>query len=196
MPTGYTAIIEEKEDLTFEEFALKCANIDTYDSRREADLSYHQQNLEDLSRKLIDISRMTHVEIEREAELKQWWLKKKYDEAMLNYEKLSARYARMRAKVEAWTPPTSKHQNLKKMMLEQISISEPNDPKSYFGPTAHLDPKEAMVDFDHEAWRLAQYEHVLSDMEYHQKTQANAQKSIEDQTCWVKQLCDSLKDHG
>ena len=25
MPTGYTAIIEEKPDLTFREFALKCA---------------------------------------------------------------------------------------------------------------------------------------------------------------------------
>jgi len=193
VPTGYTQIIEDKEDLTLEEFAIACAGTATYLGRRDQDLVYHQQNLDDLSKKLIDVSRMSLAEIEREAELKQWWLKKQYDEAVASYKKLNARYARMRAKVEAWIPPTSKHVNLKKMMLEQIDMSAPSDPSSYFGERAHLTPQEAMVGFDHEEWRLGQYESILRDMEYHQAAQENVKRSVDDQERWAKQLKDSLR---
>lgn len=151
MPTGYASIIEEKEDLTLEEYALRCAGVEAYETHRVADFSYHQQNLEELSKKLIDISEMSHADIEKEAELKQWWVKKQYDEAILKYEKLHAAYSRMRSKVEAWQPPTSKHLSLKKFMLEQIDISAPNDPRSYYPADAHMEPKEAMVSFDHES---------------------------------------------
>lgn len=197
MPTGYAAIIEEKEDLTFEEFALLCAGVEgsgTYGERREIDLEYHKDKLYKLSKKLIDISEMSHADIEREAELKQWWMKKQYDEAMLKYEKLCCVYARMREKVEAWRPPTSEHSNLKKLMLEQIDSSTPNNPRSYLPADAHMEPKEAMVNFDHEAWRLSQYESVLGDMEYHQKTQARVEESIASHQVWEKQLRDSLKE--
>lgn len=196
MTTGYTVIIEEKEDLTLEEFALRFAGVETYADRRAVDRSYHQDNLRDLSKKLIDLSEMSHSDIEREAELKQWWWKKQYDEAMLKYKKLSVAYARMRAKVEAWDPPTRRLVDLKKRMLQQIDESAPSDPNEFYTENMRLEPKEAMVNFDHEAWRLSEYESVLSDMEYHQKTRAKVEESIVAQEIWEKQLRDSLKGHG
>lgn len=195
MPTGYTAIIEDKEDLTLEEFVLLCAGVEggtSYSARRAADCSYHQDSLRDLSKKLIDLSEMTHTEIERAAELKQWWWKKQYDEAMIKYEKLSTAYARMRAKVEAWEPPSRKHVELKKRMLQQIDESAPSDPNKFYSEHMRLEPKEAMVGFDHEAWRLSEYEHVLNDMEYHQRTLAKVEESLAAQAVWEKQLRDSL----
>ena len=193
MPTGYTVLIENKEDLTLEEFALHCAGIETYSSRRQADTSYHKQNLEDISKKLIDVSQMSHEEIMREAELRLWWTKKQYDLAAAKYDELNVRYARMREKVEAWDPPTSKHTNLKTLMLEQIDNSKPNDPRSYFPDTARLDPKEAMVGFDPEAWRLSQYEELLKDMEYHQHRQALVDEEIKKQELWAQKLRESVK---
>ena len=194
MTTGYTVIIEEKEDLTLEEFALRFAGVEMRANMRAADHSYHHDSLRDLSKKLIDLSEMSHSDIERAAELKQWWWKKQYDEAMLKYKKLSVAYARMRAKVEAWEPPTRKHVDLKKRMLQQIDESAPTDPNQFYTESMRLEPKEAMLNFDHEAWRLSEYESVLSDMEYHQKTQARVEESIVSQQIWEKQLRDSLKE--
>lgn len=197
MPIGYTAIIEEKEDLTFEEFALRFAGVEG-DGCRAADLGYHEvgyheDKLYNLSKELIDISEMSHADIEREAELRQWWMKKQYDEAMIRYEKLNTAYARMRAKVEAWVPPSSKHVDLKTRMLQQIDDSVPTDPRKNYPESMRLDPKEAMVNFDHEGWRLSQFENVLSDMEYHQKTRARVEESVRAQEQWAQKLRDSLR---
>lgn len=107
MPTGFTAIIEEKEDLTFEEFALRCARgmgalIMMRDDPMSAEVpdhfpldDYHGRSLEDQAKKLLELRAMTREDIERRVETKAWYDKRQYDEALVKFEKHNAAYTRM-----------------------------------------------------------------------------------------------------
>ncbi len=204
MPTGYTAIIEEKDDLTFEEFALRCARnfgalITMRDDPMDAEVpdqfaidDYHSRNLEDKAKKMLDIKSMTHAEIERQVETKAWYDKKQYDEALVEYQKHAAAYIRMRVKVEAWKPPSGDHTNMKKFMLEQIDISMPTHPDKYLAK-APEDPKDALVGLDHEAWRKVQMDAVLGDMEYHQEKHKLEIERTKERNEWLKKLKASIK---
>jgi hypothetical protein len=204
MPTGFTAIIEEKEDLTFEEFALRCARnfgalIMMRDDALDAEVpdqfpldDYHGRNLEDLAKKLLDIKSMSHEDIERRVETKAWYDKKQYDEALVKFEKHNAAYARMLAKVEAWTPPSADHQGMKKFMIEQINASLPNHPSEYYS-LIFQDPKQAIAGLDHEAWRKEEMDHVLKSMEYHQNYRKNDIERHNERNVWLKKLKTSIK---
>jgi hypothetical protein len=205
MPTGYTAIIEEKEDLTFEEFALRCARnfgalIQMRDDSLDAEVpdqfpldDYHGRSLEDEAKKLLDIKGMTHKDIERRVETKAWYDKKQYDEALVKFEKYNAAYSRMLAKVEAWTPPSAAHHSMKRFMIEQIKVSLPNHPSEYYG-VPFEDPKQALVGLDHEAWRRKELEQVLESMEYHQKNRKEDVERNNECNVWLKKLKASIKD--
>lgn len=204
MPTGYTAIIEEKEDLTFEEFALRCARnfgalINMRDDALDAEVpdhfplaDNHGRNLEDLAKKLLDIKSMTHEDIERRVETKAWYDKKQYDEALVKFEKYNVAYTRMLTKVEAWTPPSADHNGMKKFMIEQIKTSLPTHPSEYYS-NVFEDPKQALVGLDHEAWRKEELEQVLNSMEYHQKHHKNDVERNNECNMWLKKLKASIK---
>jgi hypothetical protein len=204
MTTCYTAIIEDKEDLTFEEFALRCARgmsalIMMRDDPMDAEVpdhfpldDYHSRNLENQAKKLLEIRAMTHEDIERRVETKVWYDKKQYDEALVKFEKHNAAYTRMLAKVEGWSPPSADHHGMKKFMIEQIKQSLPTHPSEYY----HIvfdDPKKALVGLDHEAWRRSEMDHVLESMEYHQSGHKNAIKHNEERNAWLNKLKASIK---
>lgn len=131
MPTGYTAIIEEKPDLTFREFALRCARgmgacvmqrdepmdvlpsvqppSDFYATRkREAEVE-----LGELRALTDDAARGRYLAHLQEVEAHN---KKSIAECA----ETRARYTRMRHMVMAWVPPTPDHLGLQRFMLEQI----------------------------------------------------------------------------
>lgn len=204
MPTGFTAIIEEKEDLTFEEFALRCArNFGALITMRDEALDvevpdqfplsdYHSRNLEDDAKKLLDLRAMTHEDIERRVETKAWYDKRQYDESLARFTKHNAAYARMLSKVEAWTPPSADHHGMKKFMIEQIKQSLPTHPSEYY-PIVFDDPKKALVGLDHEAWRKLEVERVLDSMEYHQEHHKGDVERNNERNEWLKKLKESIK---
>lgn len=131
MPTGYTAIIEERADLTFREFALRCAramgacimqrddSIDELPKAPEPSTFYAEQKVA-AEAKLREL-RSTSKACARalwEADCKR--IETQNAESVAKAKETGRRYARMRAMVEAWKPPTKDHEGLKCFMLEQI----------------------------------------------------------------------------
>lgn len=205
MPSGYTYIIEEDPNLTFERFALRCARaFGALVHMRDEDLdsnipdeiklnTYHRDRLDELSKKLLDVRALTHQDIEREVETRAWHDKREHERALREYTEKDERYQRMLAKVEAWRPPTPEHKNLKEFMLDQIKQSLPTHPSKYRSATLHDDPKQALVGLDHEAYRKEKVDDVLRDMEYHEKHWKDDLDRARKNNEWVNLLRSSVK---
>jgi hypothetical protein len=129
MPTGYTCIIHDKEDVTFKDYALRCARAfgalvefrdEALDAplpkRIEVDPYYARALMESVKRleTLKDADPREYgncVKSKRVAEL---------EESLRKYLMLRDRFDCITKAVQAWKPPTSKHEELKKFMLDQI----------------------------------------------------------------------------
>lgn len=99
---------------------------------------------------------------------------------------IDARYDAMRIKVEAWTPPTPKHENMKRFMLEQLETGRP----SYFRyrEPAPLQPPDGKV------WLEEQLDSVTWDIQYHTKHWQKEQEAHQEIVEWIRALLDDLKD--
>jgi len=129
MPTGYTADIYDGKDVSFNDFALKCA--------RAFGACIEQRDDDPNDKpKLIEKNNDDSYHIERINEAKNWKKPTKaefdvyvkmqtayYNEKIDNQNKLKASYQKMLDKANAWTPPTKEHEGLKKFMIEQLNSS-------------------------------------------------------------------------
>ena len=131
MTTGYTAIIEEKPDCTFRDFALRCArgmgacvmqrddDMDTPPRHRERSTFYAQKipearaHLEALLAR--DPAAWEQANIAKQREIEDYNEKAKAEHA-----RLATVYSAMLAQVEAWKPPTPDHVGMQRLMREQI----------------------------------------------------------------------------
>jgi len=152
MPTGYTAIIEEKPDLTLREFALRCARgmgacihqrddpMDDLPKAPEAS-HYHAEEAERVRATLRELEGLSSVAALALFNAEVSRITRANAAHLAKCEKTRKRYASMRAKVEAWKPPTEQHEGLQRFMLEQIDLCRsdwtpytdtvPNDPKQW-----------------------------------------------------------------
>lgn len=197
MPTGYTANIEN--DITFEEYALHCARafgacMHQRDSSQSENpklvpiSSYHVDKLIELDAELGSIKTMNREQ--REAygeELKNECissLQTQFNEAVL----LRNKYEAMLVKVNAWSPPTSDHIELKQFMINQINESMQYDcrtdyyidvitKKSELNPTEFVDNKIS---------------ELSRSIEYHVNESQNEQARTYKSNKWITELYDSL----
>jgi len=137
MPTGFTAMIEERDDVTFEEFCWACARgmgacVMMRESRFDAPVTdedvqdnstYYADELAKNKKKLAALAEMHPAQV-------QILAKEEFEQAMVNRldaikkdAEQAARYDKIRRKVEAWVPPTPDHVGLKEFMLQQIQVS-------------------------------------------------------------------------
>lgn len=128
MPTGYTADIYDGKDISFSDFALKCA--------RAFGACIEQRDDDPNDKpKLIEKTKDSY-NIKRLEEAKKWKKPTKaefdvyvklqtayYNEKIDKQNKLKASYQKMLDKANAWTPPTKEHEGLKKFMIEQLNSS-------------------------------------------------------------------------
>ena len=128
MPTGYTADIYNGKDVSFNDFALKCA--------RAFGACIEQRDDDPNDKpKLIEKTKDSY-NIKRLEEAKKWKKPTKaefdvyvklqtayYNEKIDKQNKLKASYQKMLDKANAWTPPTKEHEGLKKFMIEQLNSS-------------------------------------------------------------------------
>ena len=135
MPTGYTAIIEERADLTFRDFALRCArgmgacimqrDDPTDDPPKVPEASgHHIVELRKAEAELVELRGLS-----REGARALWQadcesIAKSNAEIVAKAKETGQRYARMRAKVETWKPPTPDHEGFRRFMLQQIDACE------------------------------------------------------------------------
>ncbi|OGD66270.1 hypothetical protein A2Z61_01145 [Candidatus Campbellbacteria bacterium RIFCSPLOWO2_02_35_12] len=135
MPTGYTADLNDGKEVTFKEFAMKCAQAfdvkmrnKISDTDTDAD-EFHPtgHNLYEkalVERHLAEIERWSNARAEREA--KKYFdiqaLSRK-EEGSLKFKRVKRAYLAMLKEVKEWEPPTKDHKKLKIFMVEQLKKS-------------------------------------------------------------------------
>jgi len=196
MPTGYTADIYDGNDVSFRDFALKCARA------FGACIEQRDDDANDKP-KLIEKNDKDNYHIKRIEEAKKWkkptkaefddYVKKQtayYNEQIDKQNKLKDSYQQMLDKANAWTPPTSEHEGLKQFMIDQLSDSLKNDcGNDYY--QMELSQIESYT-----------YEGMVSDMrasnkrdiEYHTEQLKKDNERVDTRNEWISALYKSLEN--
>lgn len=195
MPTGYTAGVADGEVTEFADFAMDCARafgalITMRDDPKGAPIpdefkpdSYHQGALDKAKERLAEVQAWdaaTADEKAMESHLKALATQ----ESLVESDQVKReRYEAMLAKVEAWTPPTPDHDEMKKFMIEQLEGSIRFDcGYIWTAPAAQTG----------EEFRAAEIASALHDVEYHAKHLAEDYERARQRTEWVRALRRSL----
>ena len=208
MPTGYTALISENPDITFEEFTLRCVSAmgvsimmreepmgkkitrESITGIRE-NKSYHEGELEKARKELDRIERMApddpdfmkEVSEEREAAIINC------NEEIEKNARLRKAYESMLQKIRRWEPPTDDHKGLKKFMDDQVSESVKFDCNNDYYKK-RLEDLSGPVDFAEE------YEEKLSSaresVEYHSRYMEEDRGKNDNRIKWMEKLCESI----
>jgi hypothetical protein len=195
MPTGYTAVIEDKDDVTFRQFALTCArafgacvtqreeSTDVPPRPRELD-TWHPRELKKGKAELVAAERLTEAQAEAGAQEEFAWRQKLDAEAEASRALKNERYARMRAKVEGWRPPTKDHEDLKRFMLEQIDMC--------VAPPWEKTAKRVTG----AEYKAARIEAAKRDVAYHEEQIRQDAERVATSNAWIEALYKSLPGEG
>ena len=136
MPTGYTSPIYNGDDISFKDFAIRCAKnfgalfhmreekIDAPIRKRVPDLYYKERLTyakKELKNKVANPPSIEELK-------KEYWLmvrkkKQEYQEETNRKSELKGRYEKILYQAKSWIPPTQEHENLKKFMIQQLEDS-------------------------------------------------------------------------
>lgn len=194
MPTEYTDSI--KNDITFPEFAMKCARafgalVRMRDDSMDAEIpneiipsDYHKDEMEKACSKLNEAKKMTLSTAKLLAI-------KDYNEQITRHEKyvldannLKSKYEAMLEKVTAWQPPTLKHEELKKFMITQIKSSFDFDCNTNYSKVPELQSPEK--------WLGEYVDKCARDLGYHTKEWYAEVERCKSNTDWIRSLKTSL----
>lgn len=194
MPTGFTSILEDKPDLPFADFALRCARgmgvcimqrdepldepplekVEPHPCYRESlDLAYEQV------RKLETMAPAAATRRAKEEHRERVESNRQFRETHENERRI---FGRMLAEVEAWKPPTPEHEGLKRFMREQLTMSMPS------GNPYQVD--ETLL--SGEEWLAKAQKRAAEDLARESKQYREAVKQAEDATAWLVALRASL----
>ena len=132
MPTGYTAGIKSGEIKTFEKFATSCARAFIMHMRDEpmdaeytpAKVSeYYQSRLHDLEESLSELSKISDAELLK-SHVNQ--LKDSIKRSKINIKNkisLKSKLTKILSEAERYVPPTPDHVEIKKFMIDQLTIT-------------------------------------------------------------------------
>jgi len=192
MPTGYTAIIEERADLTFRDFALRCARAmgacimqrdDPTDDLPKAPepSDYYVKQKRAAEARLLELRglRPEGVRALWQADCER--IAKSNAESVAKAKETERRYKRMRKMVAAWEPPTKEHEGFRKFMLEQIDMCS-SDWKPYT-----VEPPATPGDWLTNALKSAEW-----DLEYSTKHAAEEVERANERKAWIDALYASL----
>ncbi len=195
MPTGYTADIYEGKDISFSDFALKCA--------RAFGACIEQRDDDPNDKpKLIEKTKDSY-NIKKLEEAKKWkkptkaefdaYVKKQtayYNEQIDKQNKLKASYQRMLDKANAWTPPTKEHEGLKKFMINQLTESMEFDCSNDYYQRELNNIKQLTYN---------QYVNDMRDsnrrdIEYHTNALKEDNERVDTRNAWISALYKSLEN--
>jgi hypothetical protein len=193
MPTGYTSDIYEGKNISFRDFALKCARA------FGACIEQRDDNLNDKP-KLIEKTK-DNYNIRKLNEAKNWkkptkaefdtYVKKQTafcNEKLDKQNKLKTSYQKMLDKANSWNPPTKEHEGLKKFMIEQLTGSLDFDcSNDYYEreleKLQHYTYKEYVKDMSDSNKR---------DIVYHTEQLKNDNERVDTRNEWISALYKSL----
>lgn len=197
MPTGYTAMLIEEKERSFEEFALTCARafgvcIEMRDEPLGKEIpnefkisDYNTEELKKAKQKLKEFKELTTEDYSKK-------VKGKFKQDMADYEErveknnfTRERYSKILQEAKQWEAPTTEHLGLKNFMIEQIESSldfdiyEPDKPVILTG----------------EEWANRELSSILWNIEYHTKEHKAETERVESRNKWVKALKESLEKY-
>lgn len=192
MPTGYTACIDD--GATFEQFVWRCARgmgacimmrDDPWDKPIPESFEpskYYFESVESAEKKLAAINAMTVEEITERQVADNAAIRVNNERRRTEREEQKRNYAAIKAKVEAWTPPTADHEGLRSFMLEQLETGKPYE--------AWQENENTIV--EPEEWRQAQIEKVMQEVARAKDEWNKEQERTAGRNGWIKQLRDSI----
>lgn len=193
MPTGFTEAIYEGGEVTFREFALKCAKAfirspdgDSVSLRKVSIPTYWDDMINDQKRELDRLRSMSDeqadVEYAKFLQIEQG----KSDQINEFRDRLKASYHDMVREVEAWTPPTEEHNKLKELMLDQLAQSIVRDCARYtLMDTMPLYSSGRL-------WKMDRIAQTISNMERTEQSKADEIAAITANNQWIDDLERSL----
>lgn len=132
MANSYTALIEEKPDVTLREFTLRCARASSvFVMQRDDSITdpptekhepnpYYRDHMEQEQADLFGMEQLTDAQwADRRGEAYRSSVDGRL-QSIADLNMLTGRYSRVEAQVEAWEVPSPDHEPLKKFMLEQV----------------------------------------------------------------------------
>lgn len=194
MPTGYTYPVCDGKITEFNDFALSCARafgalIQMRDDPMDAPIpeeikpetNYYDERIAADMKRMGDIQAMTNDEASAAALAA-------HDEAVASRRKYLAdketeagRLNAMLAKVRAWRPPTLDHAEMKKFMIEQLTMSMPGD----YCPAMP-------ILLDGATWRQTQIDDLAKSVVRNKTEREKEIERARGRTEWVKALRTSL----
>lgn len=193
MPTGYTCHVVDGKITEFPEFALSCARafgalISMRDEPMDAPIpdefkpsSYNETRLAESRAKLAELNAMTAEQVAERCAAAYAEARASHDKYEADCAEQDRRLDAMLIKVEAWMPPTAGHVEMKKFMIEQLTISK----RGSYRPT----PPLKMEPTD---WHRDQIERAMKGIEYHAGEHAKEIERAKGRTEWLQQLRSSL----
>lgn len=203
MPTGYTAWIEDGKIATGKDFLKLCTRafgvaIDLKDeplsvptpTRFEPDTFYKNK----IDREKMELKRYERMSFE---DAKSEMIKSHADRVKM-YKSMveksitnNEKYAKIRAEVETWNPPTKEHYNLKKFALEQIDMSI--EKQEWIDEWISLSNEE-LDDGDEAVERFIneQIESCHKSVEFAEEQWKAELKRTEDRNTWMEKFLNSL----
>lgn len=199
MPTGYTYKVANGEVTDFASFAKMCARafgaaVHQRDDAADAPLSltiprstYHHERLAEQRAELARWQEMSDQQVFAEAAKNLADDLEYYLRRLRETTQARERYAAMRAKVEAWVPPTSEHEGLKKFMLEQLDVSI----RGEYEPTR---PDASGLSMTAARYRQKKIDGILREIEYHEESIEKDEERCSVAEAWLRALVDSLEE--
>ena len=197
MPTGYTADVGDGKVTDFRDFAMQCARAfgacvvmrdDPWDKPIpvfQPDTTYFDEMVARAQKALIELPTLSAEECEKRA---THTYADQLDEHRL-YARQRAekrrRYEDMIRKVQAWSPPTSDHMEMKSFMLEQLRTSIECDCSERY---CSAEPERQSG----EAWRAERVVQAERDLAYGEKHRREEIERTDGRNKWVADLRASL----
>ncbi|MBI2035513.1 MAG: hypothetical protein HYT12_02415 [Candidatus Liptonbacteria bacterium] len=195
MPTGYTADLNDGKQVTFSEFAMKCARafgalIEMRDDSLDAPIpdefrpsNYHLDAIETAKKRLAEVEKWSNARAEREA-------KKAFDDEVRSSkkygeknEKTGRAYIAMLKQAGKWVPPTKDHEGLKSFMIDQLAESVEFDCLHTPTMPQRLSGKQ---------YRTQLVKNARRDIAYHTKEHNAEVRRARERSEWVRELRHSL----
>lgn len=190
--TGFTQIIEDHDDVTFEQYLWRCARgMMAFVRERESGLDaqvplevvpqpFYEEWLTSERERLAELESLTldgaaNAMAEENAERLR-----KHQEYDAERRKRCRQYDKMRDQVVKWQPPTPEHEGLKEVMLEQIEISMPDHEREADElPVAATDPAK---------WRDERIEHARQEVKRREESLSKEHERCRKATEWIQAL--------
>lgn len=198
MPTGLTAGVADGKVTTFREFALICARqMGACIMQRDDAMSeppklqepstYNRDALKKAEERLVHLQAMTPADAAKEADAERIESEKQRHEWRNKQRITKDRYQAMHERVQQWKPPTTEHEGLRRLMLEQLRESIKFDCDGEYWK-AEEPPKTG------EQWLAEQRAKAAKDIAYYTVEHEAEVSRTEGRNRWITQLYESLSD--